>query len=70
MSDATKLKDQMFLSGLTVATVKRNLSTLRSIINLSKTELGLDFSNPFSGIFLPNLNNVPTFASRVTKEEI
>ena len=56
-SDATKLRDHMLLSGLTVATVKRNLSTLRSIINLSKTELGLDFSNPFSGIFLPDLND-------------
>ena len=56
-SDATKLRDHMLSSGLTVATVKRNLSTLRSIINLSKTELGLDFSNPFSGIFLPDLND-------------
>ena len=56
-SDATKLRDHMLSSGLTVATVKRNLSTLRSIINLSKTELGLDFSNPFLGIFLPDLND-------------
>ena len=56
-SDATKLRDHMLSSGLTVATVKRNLSTLRSIINLSKTELGLDFSNPFSGVFLPDLND-------------
>ena len=55
--DAAKLRDHMLLSGLTVATVKRNLSTLRSIINLSKTELGLGFSNPFSGIFLPDLND-------------
>ena len=56
-SDATKLRDHMLSSGLTVATVKRNLSTLRSIINLRKTELGLDFSNPFLGIFLPDLND-------------
>ena len=47
----------MLLTNLIVATVKRNLSTLRSIISLSKTELGLDFSNPFSGIFLPDLDD-------------
>ena len=56
-SDATKLRDHMLLNGLKVATVKRNLSTLRSIVNLNKTELGLDFSNPFTGIFLPDLND-------------
>ncbi|MGB0940611.1 MAG: integrase, partial [Candidatus Puniceispirillaceae bacterium] len=40
-SDATKLRDYMLLNGLKVATVKRNLSTLRSIVNLNKAELGL-----------------------------
>ena len=56
-SDPIKLRDHMLLHGLTVTTFKRNLSTLRSIINLNKIELGLEFSNPFSGIFLPDLND-------------
>ena len=40
-----------------VNTVKRVFSTIRSIINICITELGLDCSNAFSKTFMPSVSN-------------
>ena len=41
--------------GLTTNSVKRNFSTIRSIINLCIHEHGLDCKNAFSRVYLPDL---------------
>ena len=39
--------------GLSIASVKRNFSTIRSIINLTISEQGLDCGNAFARTFMP-----------------
>ena len=43
--------------GLTTNSVKRNFSTIRSIINLCIQEHGLDCRNAFSRVYLPDLED-------------
>ena len=40
-----------------VNTVKRVFSTIRSIINICITEMGLECSNAFSKTFMPSVSN-------------
>ena len=47
-SDAASLRDYLLGNGLTTNSVKRNFSTIRSIINLCIQEHGLDCRNAFS----------------------
>ncbi len=57
-SDAAAFRDYSLDRGLTVASVKRNFSTIRSVINLTIAEQGLDCRNPFSKVFFPDLDDV------------
>ena len=52
-ADAAALRDTMLDRGLSIASVKRNFSTIRSIINLTISEHGLDCGNAFARTFMP-----------------
>ena len=56
-SDAASYRDYLLKKGLTTNSVKRNFSTIRSIINLCIQEHGLDCKNAFSRVYLPDLND-------------
>ena len=56
-SDAASYRDYLLKKGLTTNSVKRNFSTIRSIINLCIQEHGLDCKNAFSGVYLPDLDD-------------
>ena len=56
-ADAASYRDYLLNKGLTTNSVKRNFSTIRSIINLCIQEYGLDCRNPFSRVYLPDLND-------------
>ena len=57
-SDAAMYRDFLLNKGLNTASVKRNFSTIRSIINLTIQEHGLDCRNAFSKVYLPDLDDV------------
>ena len=57
-SDAAMYRDYLLKRGLNTASVKRNFSTIRSIINLTIQEHGLDCRNAFSKVYLPELDDV------------
>ena len=56
-SDAAAYRDYLLKKGLTTNSVKRNFSTIRSIINLCIQEHGLDYKNAFSRVYLPDLDD-------------
>jgi len=56
-SDAARFRDYLLKKGLTVSSVKRNFSTIRSIINITIQEHGLDINNPFAKTYMPELND-------------
>ena len=56
-ADAASFRDNLLERGLTTNSVKRNFSTIRSIINLSIQEHGLDIKNAFSRVYLPDLDD-------------
>jgi len=51
-SEANSLRDALVERGLSRATVKRLISTIRAIINFTTKEIGLDEIRTFAGIFL------------------
>ena len=53
-ADAAALRDKLIENGLSVSSVKRNFSTIRSIINLTISEQGLDCGNAFSRTYMPD----------------
>ena len=53
-ADAASLRDKLMDNGLSVSSVKRNFSTIRSIINLTITEQGLDCINAFARTYMPH----------------
>ena len=53
-ADAAALRDKLIENGLSVSSVKRNFSTIRSIINLVITEQGLDCINAFARTYVPD----------------
>jgi integrase len=55
--DAASFRDYLLKRGLTVSSVKRNFSTIRSIFNLTIQEHGLDINNPFSKTYMPDLDD-------------
>ena len=56
-SDAAAYRDYLLKKGLTTNSVKRNFSTIRSIINLCIQEHGLNCKNAFSRVYLPDLDD-------------
>ena len=53
-ADAAALRDKLIENGLSVSSVKRNFSTIRSIINLTITEQRLDCINAFARTYMPD----------------
>jgi integrase len=53
-ADAAALRDKLIENGLSVSSVKRNFSTIRSIVNLTITEQGLDCINAFARTYMPD----------------
>ena len=56
-SDAARFRDYLLKKGLTVSSVKRNFSTIKSIINLTIQEHGLDINNPFAKTYMPDIGD-------------
>ena len=56
-SDAASFRAYLLKKGLTTNSVKRNFSTIRSIMNLCIQEHGLDCKNAFSRVYLPDLDD-------------
>ena len=57
-SDGAKFRDWLLDNNMSINTVKRVFSSIRSIVNISISELGLDCSNRFSNTYFPNDNDV------------
>ena len=53
-SEAAQFRDWLISKGMGKSTVKRVFSSIRSIINLTITEKGLDGTNGFLGTFIPD----------------
>ena len=53
-SEAAEFRDWLINKGMGKSTVKRVFSSIRSIINLTITEKGLDGTNSFLGTFIPD----------------
>ena len=56
--DASKFRDYLLDRGLLISSVKRVFSSIRSIINLSISEEGINCINAFSKTYMPEKNNV------------
>ena len=49
-----RFRDYLFDRGMSSSSIKRTFSTVRAVINLSIKEHGLDWSNVFSGTYIPD----------------
>ncbi len=56
--DASKFRDFLLNRGLLISSVKRIFSSIRSIINLSISEEGINCINAFSKTYMPENNDV------------
>ena len=52
-TDGASFRDALLARGLTVSSVKRIFSSVRSIVNLTLKEHGLQATNPFAGTYMP-----------------
>jgi hypothetical protein len=52
--DAAQFRDWLIDQGMGRNTVKRVFSSIRSIVNLAITELGIATTNPFNGTYIPD----------------
>ena len=59
-SEAAKFRDWCFEQGMNINTVKRVFASIRSIINLTMREYGIEGSNAFSGTFMPDRGDAST----------
>ena len=59
-SEAAKFRDWCFEQGMSLNTVKRVFTAVRSIINLTMREHGIEGSNAFSGTFMPDRGDAST----------
>ena len=59
-SEAAKFRDWCFEQGMNINTVKRVFASVRSIINLTMREHGIEGSNAFSGTFMPDKGDAST----------
>ncbi len=56
--DATRFRDGLACQGMSSATVRRVVAVVRSVINFTITEHGLDINNPFVGLYLGEKSTV------------
>ena len=59
-AEAAKFRDWCFGQGMNINTVKRVFASIRSIINLTMREHGIEGSNAFSGTFMPDRGDAST----------
>ena len=59
-SEAAQFRDWCFEQGMNLNTVKRVFASVRSIINLTMREHGIEGSNAFSGTFMPDRGDAST----------
>ena len=57
IADAGKFRDFLFDRGLSSSSVRRVFSSVRSVINLSIREQGLNITNVFSGTYIPSTSS-------------
>ena len=55
--EASKFRDWLIEQRMSLSTVKRVFSSVKSVINLSIQEHGLDINNPFSKIYMPEIDD-------------
>ena len=68
-SDGAKFRDWLIDQGMGINTVKRVFASVRSVVNLTISEEGLDCSNGFSKTFFPQ-DNHPTFRKPIPVDKI
>ena len=59
-SEAAQFRDWCFEQGMNINTVKRVFASVRSIINRTMREHGIEGSNAFSGTFIPDRGDAST----------
>ncbi len=59
-SETAQFRDWCFEQGMNINTVKRVFASVRSIINLTMREHGIEGSNAFSGTFMPDRGDAST----------
>ena len=59
-SEAAQFRDWCFEQGMNINTVKRIFASVRSVINLTMREHGIEGSNAFSGTFMPDRGDAST----------
>ncbi len=59
-SEAAQFRDCCFEQGMNINTIKRVFASVRSIINLTMREHGIEGSNGFSGTFMPDRGDAST----------
>jgi len=59
-SEAAQFRDRCFEQGMNINTVKRVFASVRSIVNLTMREHGIEGSNAFSGTFMPDRGDAST----------
>ena len=75
-SEAAQFRDWCFEQGMNINTVKRVFASVRSIINLTMREHGIEGSNAFSGTFMPDRGDastrqpIPTDELRVIQQRL
>ena len=57
-SDGAKFRDWLLANNMNINTVKRVFSSVRSIINITISELGLDCSNGFARTYFPEYDSI------------
>ena len=57
-SDGAKFRDWLLANNMNINTVKRVFSSIRSIINITISELGLDCSNGFARTYFPKDDSI------------
>ena len=57
-SDGAKFRDWLLANNMNINTVKRVFSSVRSIINITISEFGLDCSNGFARTYFPKDNSI------------
>ena len=59
-SEAAQFRDWCFQQGMNINTVKRVFASVRSIINLTMREHGIEGTNAFNGTFMPDRGDAST----------
>ena len=58
-----QFRDYLIARGLATSSIKRIFSTVKAVLNLAKSELGLTVNNPFSTTFIPQVGVVKSRSS-------